>query len=162
MRIHLMQHGVCLSKELDKHQPLSPVGREQIEKSARAAQVLGLGFELIVTSPKTRTLETARIMAEYTGYPPSRIQVTDVVTAMTPAQKTLDYIRDYNGLESILIVGHLPSLGALASHILTTRTPVDIAIENGGLMQLEMDMTHQCGTLNWYLTPVQLGVIGES
>ncbi|BDQ36031.1 phosphohistidine phosphatase SixA [Pseudodesulfovibrio nedwellii] len=160
MLIHLMQHGVCLSKELDPHQPLSPVGREQIEKSARAAQILGLRFELVVASPKVRSLETAKIMAEQTGYPSSRIQVTDVVKAMTPAKKTLDYIRDYNGLESILIVGHLPSLGALASHILTTITPVDIAIENGGLMQLQMNMKETYGTLNWYLTPTQLAVIG--
>ncbi|WP_319544124.1 phosphohistidine phosphatase SixA [uncultured Pseudodesulfovibrio sp.] len=162
MLIHLMQHGICLSKELDPNQPLSPVGREQIEKAARAAQILGLHFELVVSSPKIRALETARIMAEQTGYPLARIQVTEVVKAMIPARKILDYIRDYNGLESILIVGHLPSLGALASHILTTKTPVDIAIENGGLMQLQMDMKETCGTLNWYLTPTQLTVISQS
>jgi len=162
MLIHLMQHGVCLSKELDPNQSLSPVGREQIEKSARAAQILGLRFELVVASPKVRSLETAMIMAEHTGYPPSRIQVTDVVKAMTPAKETLDYIRDYNGLESILIVGHLPSLGALASHILTKKTPVDIAIENGGLMQLNLNMNETCGALNWYMTPAQMAVIGQN
>ena len=60
MLIHLMQHGVCLSKELDATQPLSPVGGEQIEKSATAARVLGLRFELIVASPKVRSLQIGR------------------------------------------------------------------------------------------------------
>ena len=59
MLIHLMQHGACLSKELDPHQPLSPVGREQAIKSARAMRTLGLRFQLVVASPKLRSLQTA-------------------------------------------------------------------------------------------------------
>ena len=162
MLIHLMQHGANLSKELDPNQPLSPVGREQVGKTARAAQILGLRFELVIASPKLRSLETAKIMAEHTDYPPSRIQVTDSVKAMTHASETLNFIREYNGLNSILIAGHLPSLGAVASSILTSKIPVDITIENGGLMQLYWDLENQGnGALNWLLTPAQLTVIAQ-
>ncbi|BCS87002.1 phosphohistidine phosphatase SixA [Pseudodesulfovibrio sediminis] len=159
MLVHLMQHGACLSKELDPTQPLSPVGREQVEKSARAARVLGLRFELVVASPKVRSIQTAEIMAQYTGYPTSRIQVTESVKAMTPATETIHYIREYDGLESILIAGHLPSLGSVASEILVPGNNVDIAIENGGIIQLKMIVSEKKGTLNWYLTPSQLSAI---
>ena len=161
MLIHLMQHGTCLSKELDPSQPLSPVGREQVEKSARAARTLGLRFELVIASPKVRSIQTAKIMSEYTGYPSSRIKVTEAVKAMTPTETTLDLIREYDGLNSILIAGHLPSLGFLAAAILTNGHQVDIAIENGGLMQLNLDFIKEKGTLNWCLTPTQLAEIAK-
>ena len=161
MLIHLMQHGACLSKELDPHQPLSPVGKEQVTKSARAARGLGLRFELVLASPKVRSMQTAEIMAEYTGYPVARIETTDAVKAMAPTEKTLNFIREYEGLDSIFIAGHLPSLGSLASAILTGGPHLDIAIENNGLMQIDWDIATGKGVLNWYLTPAQLAEIGR-
>ena len=161
MLIHLMQHGACLPKELDVHQPLSPVGKEIISKSARAAQVLGLRFELIVASPKTRSLQTAEIMAEYTGYPLSRITVTEAIKAMTSAQETIDFINEYEGLDSILIAGHLPSLENIASKLLTGGSALSVNIDNGGLMQIDTKGNNG-PTLNWYLSPNQLALVSGS
>ncbi len=159
MDIHLMQHGACLPKELDPHQPLSPVGREQITKSAQAARILGLRFELIVASPKVRSIQTAEIIAEYTGYPVARIEVTEAAKAMAPAQETINFINEYEGLDSIFIAGHLPSLGNIASGLLTGGKALDINIENGGLMQLARENGHT--KLNWYITPAQLAQIAK-
>lgn len=162
MLIHLMQHGVCLPKELDAHQPLSPVGREQIQKSAKAAQILGLRYELVIASPKIRSQQTAEIMADYTGYPVSHIEVTDAVKAMAPAQATLSFIHEYDGLDSIFIAGHLPSLGIVASTLLTGGSKLDIHIENGGLMQIDLQPGKDKGVLNWYLSPAQLAQIANN
>jgi phosphohistidine phosphatase len=162
MLIHLMQHGACLSKELNQNQPLSPVGREQVEKTARAANILGLRFELVIASPKLRSLQTAEIMAENTGYPTAHIMVTAGAKAQSPASELLNFIDEYNGLESILIAGHLPSLSAVASAILMPGKTLNVAIENGGLMQLDFSPGKGNGTLNWCLTPAQLGVIASS
>ena len=162
MLIHLMQHGACLSKELNESQPLSPVGREQVEKSGRAAAILGLRFQLVAASPKVRSMQTAEIMAEQTGYPVRRIIVTEAVKAMAPVAETLAFINEYVGLDSILITGHLPSLGLLASAILSPGKPVDIRVENGGLMQLELEPGRSAGVLNWSLTPSQLSVLAGS
>jgi len=162
MLIHLMQHGACLPKELDPSQPLSPVGREQVEKSAKAARILGLNFELVVASPKIRSLQTAEIMSEHTGYPISHIEITETVKAMTPPSTTLDFIQEYDGLDSILIVGHLPSLANLASQITIQDSGLEIGIDNSGLMQLEVTSPKNKGTLNWYLTPAQLAEIAKN
>lgn len=161
MLIHLMQHGTCLPKELDATQPLSPVGREQIEKSAIAARALGIRFDVIIASPKVRSLQTAEIMAEHTGYPLSNIEVTEAVKAMTHPVTTLNFIQEFEGHESILITGHLPSLGLVASHILTQSDGVEIVIENGGLMQFETPSPQLRGKLNWYMTPTQLAEISK-
>jgi phosphohistidine phosphatase len=158
MLIHLMQHGACLPKEVNPSQPLSPVGREQVEKTARSAAILGLRFELVVASSKVRSIQTAEIMAEQTGYPVERIVVTDAVKAMAPTAETLKFINDYVGLDSILIAGHLPSLALLASTILSSRG-ANVRVENGGLMQLDLEPGEPAGTLNWSMTPAQLAVM---
>lgn len=162
MLIHLMQHGACLPREVNSNQPLSPVGREQVEKSARAAAILGLRFELVAASSKVRSIQTAEIMARQAGYPVDRIVVTDAVKAMAPTTETLKFIREYTGLDSILIAGHQPSIGLLASAILSPGHPVEVRVENGGLMQLNLEPGKPAGTLNWALTPTQLAVLAES
>jgi phosphohistidine phosphatase len=162
MLIHLMQHGACLPKEVNPNQPLSPVGREQVEKTARAAAILGLRFELVAASSKVRSVQTAEIMAESTGYPVERIVVTDAVKAMAPTAETLKFINEYAGLDSILIAGHLPSLGLLASAILSPGRNVDVRVENGGLMQFSLEPGTPAGTLNWAMTPAQLAVLAGS
>ncbi|WP_319584624.1 histidine phosphatase family protein [uncultured Pseudodesulfovibrio sp.] len=161
MLIHLMQHGACLPKEVNSSQPLSPVGREQVEKTARSAAMLGLRFELVVASSKVRSLQTAEIMASKTGYPVDRIVVSDAVKAMAPTAETLKFILDYEGLDSMLIVGHLPSLGLLASALLSPGKNVDIRVENGGLMQFNFE-PGKAATLNWAMTPAQLAVMAGS
>lgn len=161
MHIYLMRHGQCLSQELNRHQPLSPVGSEQTMKSARAARALGLRFQLIAASPKARSLQTAKIMAEATGYPISRIAVTDALTPMTQAKVTLDFINEYEGLDSILIVGHLPSLAVVAAQLLDVKG-LETSFENSCLMQILVPKIGDRGILNWHLTPMQLGLIAGS
>ncbi|OIQ48800.1 phosphohistidine phosphatase [Pseudodesulfovibrio hydrargyri] len=162
MLIHLMQHGACLPKEVNPNQPLSPVGREQVEKTARAAAILGLRFQLVAASSKVRSIQTAEIMAETTGYPVERVVVTDAVKAMAPTADTLKFINEYEGLDSILIAGHLPSLSLLASAILSPGKSVDVRVENGGLMQFSLPPGKSAGTLNWAMTPAQLTVLAGS
>ncbi|MEF2231043.1 MAG: histidine phosphatase family protein [Pseudodesulfovibrio sp.] len=160
MLVHLMQHGACLSEELDPRQPLSPVGREMVAKAARAAVILGLNFDLVVASPKLRSQQTAGIMAEAAGYPVSRILVADEAKAMAKPQATIDFIREYQGLDSLLVTGHLPSLARVAATLLTGESELALHIENGGLMQIDLP-PKGVGTLNWHLSPAQLALIAD-
>lgn len=158
MRIHLMRHGQCLSKELNPHRPLSPVGRELTLKSARAAGMLGLRFQLIASAPAPRALQTAGIMAEATGYPASRIAVSDVFAPTAPASDAVDFINEYHGLDTILVTGHLPSLGLIAARLLGTRG-LEMHFDNSGLTQILVPTPGEPGILGWHLTPAQLALI---
>lgn len=137
------------------------MGSEQIGKTGRAAQILGLRFELIACSRKVRAMQTAEIMAEHTGYPVPRIEITDTIKAMSPPKETIGFIKEYQGLDSILLAGHLPSLGLVASLLLTGGPKLELHIENGGLMQINYNMTEEKGVLNWHLSPAQLSKIAR-
>lgn len=163
MELYLMQHGLCLSKELDPEQPLSPVGYDQVEKSARAARLMGLRLDALVTSPKKRAQQTAAIVAEHLSYPKKSIIVTEAVKAMTPALKTLAFLEDLENrydVNRVCLVGHMPSIGEIVSALITTNSKAAIHVENAGLMRVDvLDYRRPAGTLLWYATPQQLGLM---
>jgi phosphohistidine phosphatase len=163
MELYLMQHGASLPKELDPEQGLSTLGREQIEKSGRAARLLVHHPDVLLASPKKRSLQSAEILAQALGYPVKRIMVTEAVKAMTPALDTLHLLRslhEEHDVRNVLIAGHMPSIGELISLVITSDARAAVHIENGGLARVDiLDFARPAGTLLWYLTPQQLGLI---
>ncbi|MGD9339110.1 MAG: histidine phosphatase family protein [Syntrophobacterales bacterium] len=79
MEIYLMQHGPNLSKDEDPEESLSPEGEAQVSKAAQAIKRMGLGFEVIIASPKKRSKQTAAIVAEAVGFPVEDILETEKV-----------------------------------------------------------------------------------
>ncbi|MDY7001914.1 MAG: histidine phosphatase family protein [Thermodesulfobacteriota bacterium] len=160
MEIYLMQHGACFSKDVDPEQPLSPVGLEQIEKSAAAVKKFGLEFDLILASSKVRSQQTAKAVAEKTGYPVDKIEVTDKVKAMAPPDQTIEFLRQQGDLGKIFIAGHLPSLAEVASMLLTSGSKARVKFEMGGLCRIDVEaLPTDKGVLRFYLTPSQLKLI---
>ncbi len=157
MEIYLMQHGPNLSKDEDPEESLSPEGETQISKAAQAIKKMGLEFDVVIASPKKRSQQTAAIVAEAIGFPGESIVVTDKVKAMTPAEQTIDYLKQFAGKRSVLIAGHLPSLAEVASALLTAGSKATIQFERGGIGRIDVEsLPTSEGKLRWYLTPAQL------
>ncbi len=161
MLIYLMQHGVCLSKELDMDEPLSPVGRETVQKSAEAMVRLGLSCEMLLHSPKTRSRQTADILAKALGLPDSMRRETEHVKSMALVEATVSYLRDL-GVSSACIAGHMPHIGLLVGHVITGGAKAAVKVENAGLICLEIkDFTPAFGTLVWCLPQKHLHLLGR-
>ncbi|NIP26414.1 MAG: hypothetical protein GWN81_17525, partial [Phycisphaerae bacterium] len=79
MKLYLMQHALAYSAEEDAERALKPEGIEQAKRAARGIKILGLAFDLILTSPKRRAQQTAALIAEAVRYPYSDILATDAV-----------------------------------------------------------------------------------
>lgn len=160
MEIYLMQHGPNLPKDQDPEEPLSQEGEALISAAAGAIKKMGLKFDVIVASPKKRSRQTAEIVARALGFPVDQIADTEKVKAMTPAEETIDFLKQYTDRESVLVAGHLPSLGEVASYLLTSGSKASIHFERGGLGRIDVPSlpTHE-GELRWYLTPEQLNLI---
>jgi len=87
MEIYLMQHGSALPKEQDPEQGLGPDGKVEIHASGKALKKMGVSFDVILSSPKKRSKQTASIVAEEVGFPPDKIVEADKVKAMTPPEE---------------------------------------------------------------------------
>lgn len=143
MELYLMQHAAALPKEAHPEEPLSPSGRDAAAKSARAMARLGLRPEALVHSPKERSRQTARIVAEALDLHSSVVTETEAVKAMTPAADTLRLVQDLEraGAASVLVVGHLPNLPELARLLCGLGHRADgvrgLRFQNAGLTRLD-------------------------
>ena len=162
MEIYLMQHGPNLSKDEDPEESLSPEGEVQVSKAAQAIKNMDLKFDVIIVSPKKRSQQTAALVAKAVGFPMDSIVETEKVKAMTPAEDTINFLKQFEGKTSLMIAGHLPSLAEVASALLTSGSKAMIQFERGGIGRIDVEsLPTSEGKLRWYLTPAQLELMAE-
>ena len=133
----------------DADRPLSKKGRRQSERLAKHLDRLRLPIDAILTSPKKRAADTARIVGKAVGVRPS---VDERLAAGFdgPALQALLEARDSKG--TIVLVGHDPDFSDLVSWL----TEAPIALRKGALARIDLEDGHVAageGALVWLLPP---------
>lgn len=160
MEIYLVQHGEAYPESEDPERHLTPRGEGQIQTTVRALQKLDVRFDRIVCSTRMRAQQTAQIVARGLHYPLEQVAVTPSLDPTAPGAEFLVYLKKLADQDRILLVGHLPSLGKIASDLLTRSAPVSIHFEMGGVCRIDPEPNLSGpGELRWYLTPEQLALI---
>ncbi|MGE5142020.1 MAG: SixA phosphatase family protein, partial [Acidobacteriota bacterium] len=100
----------------DAGRPLTPEGKKKMKRVADALRALVPDIQHLATSPLTRAVQTAEILAAaYDGLDPV------VVPVLAPAQSAADVTRWLAGErrhETVAIVGHEPGLSRVVSWLL--------------------------------------------
>jgi phosphohistidine phosphatase len=162
MEIYLMQHGEAYAEDQDQERSLTPGGEDQIRASGKALRKLGVDVDLIVSSPKKRARQTAEIVGGELGYSGEEIAVTETLEPLAPAEDAIAYIRRYGEKEKVFLAGHLPSLGVIASKLVSQEAHVSIHFEMGGVCRIDVEVlpTHE-GDLRWVFPPTQLKLLAD-
>jgi phosphohistidine phosphatase len=162
MQLYLMQHGQAVPETENTERPLSREGVAQIQASAAAMKRLGIALDLIVSSPKKRSRQSAALVAEGVNYPYSDILESDAVKPTAPAVDTLLFLRQNSESNSVLIAGHLPSLSNIASLLLGGNAPVRLRFENGGLCRIDTaDLSPGEAELIFHLSAAQMRLLAN-
>jgi len=163
MEIYLVRHGAAHTKEDDPERHLNKDGLDQCHMSGRALKRLEIKFDLVISSPKVRARQTAEIIADEVGYPKDEIKVTETLEPMASPKDTISYLNNFTEKNSIMLAGHLPLLGNLASELLSKSTQISLYFESGAVCQIDVDhpIPHT-GTFRWFLTPKQLRLIAQA
>ncbi len=162
MELYLMQHGKALSEAEDPARSLSPEGRQEIEASAQAIKKMGLSFDLILSSNKTRARQTAEIVAQIIGYPVENIKEHPEFKPLAPPEEAVKILSQYQSYTRIFVAGHLPSLAEISSYLLGGKNKVKIHFENGGLCRIDTNLNPGESELIYLLLPSQLQLISRS
>jgi len=116
MRFYLAQHGAALTREVDPARPLSEPGRQDVQAMAALLKGAGIRVERVWHSGKTRTEQTAHLLAKAV-LPRGKIEQ---VGGIGPNDDVAGFVTDADVWEQdILIVGHLPFLGCLVARLVT-------------------------------------------
>jgi phosphohistidine phosphatase len=115
MRIYLVRHGEALPDGVDSARPLSQRGRAEVERVAHLVARLQPGVAEIRHSGLLRARQTAEILGGRLA--PAR--GVHAVEGLGPMDDPAGARGECDAAtEPLLLVGHLPHLGRLVSHLL--------------------------------------------
>jgi phosphohistidine phosphatase len=113
----LVRHGEAVDSDRDPARPLSELGRAHAESAAAWLAVAEPRLVEIRHSGKLRALETAQILAKRLGVGPSQLSE---VAGLAPGDDVEPVAAELEiEQQSVILVGHLPFMGRLASRLLT-------------------------------------------
>ena len=153
MEIYLLRHAHAGDPAKwqgdDADRPLSARGRAQCERLGRFLAGIGFTPDAIVSSPKTRALETAALVAEAVGVP---VQADDRLVSGFDLEALEQLVGDAGAPERVVVVGHDPDFSWLLSEL--TGAP-SIQIRKGSLARVDFEgpIAAGGGILRWLVPP---------
>ncbi len=118
----------------DADRALTPRGEEQARGAGAALGALGCSFALLLTSPKVRARDTARLAAEPLGLTPAEHAALGEGFGRDEA---LELVAALKADERLLVVGHEPDF----SQVLHDLTGARVDFKKGGVAAVRMEGT---------------------
>ena len=161
MIIYLVRHSAAVPAgaggvaEYDRY--LTEEGIGKMKKGAAGLHSLGVRPDRILTSPLVRARQTADIIREILGQE-IPLESADELSTSGTRKALYDILRRHAKLESIMLVGHQPSLGEIAGEIAWGSNDSYVELKKGGACCLEVETLSPAvrGSLLWLLTPAIL------
>ncbi len=149
-QIWLLRHGDAEPGDAgaDADRRLTADGERQSRVAGRALAALGIQFAAVLTSPRLRARDTARLAADALGVEPT---VHEPLSAEFGAEGAVDLLAEHHDDAHLLLVGHEPDLGQVIHELTGARTH----LEKGGVAAVRVDK----GELMVLLRPRELDVI---
>jgi phosphohistidine phosphatase len=150
MKIYLVQHGEAVTKEVDPERPLTEQGKSDVQRIARALKDAGVEVKRVIHSGKLRAQQTAEILAIEIA-PKLQLETNDLIKPNdNPVAFDLQ-IDSWN--TDTMVVGHLPFLAKLVSHLVTgDDIQTLVAYQPGSVVCLEL-IEKDNWQINWMLRP---------
>ncbi len=163
MEIYLVRHGEAFTKEEDTERHLNKYGLNQCLLMGKALKRLDITFDLIVSSLKVRARQTAEIIAEEVGYSKKEIKITETLEPTAPPGKMLSYLNKFSGIKSVMLAGHLPLLGYLASELLSSTSHISFNFKTGAVCKISIGQPNShTGGFCWFLAPQHLRLMTQA
>ena len=164
--LYLMRHGIAAEPSPGTSDAERALTAEGVRKTARVAvglQAIDAKPDLILSSPLLRAEETARLVADVLA-PRAAVELYPPLAGGFSAADIVKGRRPHRGVRELLLVGHQPDLGELASHLLTGSTTLaPLPFRKAGVAAITLGAIppRALGVLEWFLTPSQLRAIAS-
>ncbi len=167
MQVLIVRHAIAEDRvafaktgQDDGERPLTVAGRVRMKHAAAGLRAVVPELTLIASSPLTRALETAEILAEAFGGP-SVVQTPSLSPGGDPAA-VVEWLRDHADATCVALVGHEPDLSELTAHLLLDTVTPFVQFKKGGACLLEFSgpVAAAQAVLRWLLQPKHLRTLG--
>jgi len=154
----LMRHGIAELRGPawpdDEVRPLTKKGQARVREIGGRLRTIGETAERILSSPLTRAIETARIMADQ--WPSAHVTALEALAPGHTPQQAIVALAARVADGRVLLVGHEPDLGALAAWVIGATHP--LPFKKGGVARIDLKSwaRPRDGQLVWLATPRML------
>jgi phosphohistidine phosphatase len=133
----------------DAERPLSPKGRRQAERLGRHLKAIAFAPDAIVTSPKLRAAETARLVADALDLDVT----TDARLGSGFDMTTVEAILDAAGMpRKAVLVGHDPDFSETLAELVGAAA---VPMKKGAIARVDLEVPIEPGeaVLRWLIPP---------
>ena len=170
MELFVIRHAIAeplgrRNEFTDEKRALIVEGRNRMREVVKGLIKLGVEFDLILTSPLARAVETAEIIATAVGLSKKEIKQSVNLAPGASAEHLFAEIKSHAGVEAIALIGHQPDLGGLISRIIQSGGgALSIQLKKGSVCCLSVTETVPTlrGDMVWLLTPRQLRLVAKA
>lgn len=169
MRLYLVRHGDATTPAENPKRPLSPKGRQDIERMASFLARGRVKPSRFINSGKLRAMETAAILArtlnpgavmeEGAGLQPHDPVggLVEAANAWAAPEALANAIGNRSGDGSVMVVGHLPFMARAVSALVGAGAGAEFAdFATGSVACLDPDAGVRW-RLMWFVSPALLG-----
>ena len=166
MNLYILRHGSAGVKRanpiLDHKRPLDKDGKRHCLQLAHVLNSMKVQFDLIVSSPLKRSMQTASLVGTEMGYEAKILTSAALAPDATFAQFQ-KLLRECAGHENLLVVGHNPNLAGFMGSLLVPAAACPasgldacigaacVRLRKGSLARLSL--TRGPAALQWLLDP---------
>lgn len=158
MDLYVIRHADAGDREKwtgdDVARPLTDLGRRQARALGEAFRRQGIALGAVVTSPFTRTWQTAGEFREAAVPEGNEPEVCELLAAGALKRRKLTKYLAARGASSLAVVGHDPDLPKYLAWLVNVEPP-QIHLEKGGaaLVRFKSEPGKGLGHLAWLVTP---------
>ncbi len=155
-QLWFLRHGEAEPHDAreDVDRRLTERGEEQSRMAGRALAALGLTFQLVLTSPRIRALDTARLAC---GELDCDFVVDDALSSDFGLEDAVELAQAAGDDKRVLFVGHNPDF----EQVLHDLTRAELDLKKGGVAGVRM-RGHRRGELLVLLRPRELSLIAQA
>jgi phosphohistidine phosphatase len=153
VNLYILRHASAGTRRvnplIDVKRPLDKEGKQQCILVGSYLNALNVQFDLVVSSPLKRALQTASLVGTETGYD-GKIQVSEGLSPKAGVKDFEALISSLGPRENVLLVGHNPNLAIFLASLLGPGR-MNIRLRKGAIARV--DCTRRPGILHWLVDP---------
>jgi phosphohistidine phosphatase len=153
VNLYVLRHASAGTRRanplIDVKRPLDKEGKQQCILVANYLNALKVQFDLVVSSPLKRALQTASLVGTETGYDAS-IMVSEALSPGASVAAFEKLVNDLSMHENVLVVGHNPNLAQFLGTLISS-SRMNIRLRKGAIARV--DLAHRPGILHWLVDP---------
>ena len=162
MNLYVLRHASAGTRRanpaLDLRRPLDKQGKKDCLLLGNTLSSMKVSFDLVVSSPLKRSLQTASLVGTETGYE-QKILLSDALAPAATFQHFQKLLGECTGYESVLVVGHSPNLVQFLGLLMQpagagedcTKRPAAVRLRKGAIARVSLE--RGAAALQWMLDP---------